>query len=220
MASDLSSRGDTQSLSYSFKVPSRHTATVQVTVQPNKRPTDVGSNLILPEQPLEAFADFPVCRAKVRAPEESGYAAMYGWIQMVREAPLNAASSTKRSDLWELDTIPILSDADNPFVWFGPEPQLFDGPCRANRTDTDWTAWSFLTYIDDCVMTKCVCPILVFEWGFQIENGDVTIKALRRVDVHEAWEQQREMLEQKFGSWSFKSADGNLEVNEMRDQAA
>ena len=218
MASNLSGGGDRQSLSYSFKVPSRRTATVQVTLQPNKHPTDVGSNLILPGQPLDAFCDFPVCRANVRSPKDSGYAAMYGWIQMVREAPLNPTSPTKRSDLWELDTIPILADADTPFVWFGPEPQLFDGPYRANRTDIDWTAWSFLTYIQDCVMTKSVCPILAIEWGFKIEHGNVTIKTLKLVDVNEAWELQRKMLEKKFGSWTFEPMEEHVEVKEMSQQ--
>ncbi|KAG9668266.1 hypothetical protein KCU99_g6474, partial [Aureobasidium melanogenum] len=210
----------TQSLHCSFRVPSRHTTTVQVTLEPNKHPAKVGSCLIFPEQPIDDFVDFPVCNAKIKATEDRGYAAIYGWIQMVREAPLSSQSTTTQtSDFWEMDPIPMTADLENPFILFGPEAQLFDAPFRSNRTDMDWTCWSFLTYIKDSLMSKSVRPILVIEWGFQIDAGNVTIKTLRLIDVQEAWEQQREMLEQKFGSWSFEPADEHLEVSQISGQS-
>ncbi|KAG9852610.1 hypothetical protein KCU98_g9946, partial [Aureobasidium melanogenum] len=209
-----------QSLLCLFKVPSRHITTVQVTVQPNKHPARVGSCLILPDQPINDFVDFPVCDARIKSTDDRGYAAVYGWIQMVREAPLNSESTPpETSKLWEMDPIPIIADLDSPFIWFGPEPQLFDAPFRAHRTDMDWTCWSFLTYIEDSLMSKSVRPILVIEWGFRIDCGNVTIKTLRSIDVQEAWEQQLEMLEQKFGSWSFEPVDGDLEVNLIPGQS-
>jgi len=211
----MTDSGSTQSLLCSFKVPSRHTTTVKVTVEQNKHPTKTGSSLLFPSLPINKFEDFPTCNAKVASPEDRGYAAIYGWIQFVREAPLSSSSTTMPSDLWELDPIPITAHADSPFIWFGPEPQLFDGPIRANRTDMDWTCWSFLTYIKDSVMTKSVCPILIFEWGFRIESGNVTIKRLKLIDVREAWEQQRELLEQKFESWSFESVNEDVEVSQL-----
>ncbi|KAK5999988.1 hypothetical protein QM012_005076 [Aureobasidium pullulans] len=205
---------NTQSLLCSFKVPSRHTSAVQVTVRPNKDPAKVGSCLTFPEQPIENFVGFPICNAKVKSPTDVGYAAVYGWIQMVREAPLDLESKAP-SDLWEFDPIPITADSDTPFIWFGPEPQLFDAPFRSNRTEMDWTSWSFLTYIKDSVMSRSVRPILVLEWGFRINGGNVTMKALRLIDVHEAWETQREMLEKRFGSWSFEPVEEDLEVSQM-----
>ena len=210
--------GSTQSLLCSFKVPSRHTTTVKVTVEQNKHPTKTGSSLLFPELPTDDFKGFPTCNAKVKSPEDRGYAAIYGWIQFVREAPLSSQPTTIPSDLWELDPVPITAHIDGPFIWFGLEPQLFDGPFRANRTDMDWTCWSFLTYIEDSLMSKSVCPILVFEWGFQIDRGNVTIKTLRLIGVQGAWEQQREMLEQKFGSWSFEPVDEHLEVSQISGQ--
>lgn len=32
--------------------------------------------------------DFPVCRAILNAPDDVGYAAVYGWVQTVLERPL------------------------------------------------------------------------------------------------------------------------------------
>ncbi|KAG9959605.1 hypothetical protein KCU61_g7359, partial [Aureobasidium melanogenum] len=207
-----------QSLLCSFKVPSRHTTTIQVTVQPNKHPARVGSCLILPDQSINNFVDFPVCNAKIISTEDCGYAAIYGWIQMVQEAPLNPEFTMDTSKLWDMDPIPITADLDSPFIWFGPEPQLFDAPFRAHRTDMDWTCRSFLTYIEDSLMSKSVCLILVFEWGFQIDRGNVTIETLRLIGVQGAWEQQREMLEQKFGSWSLEPVDEHLEVSQISGQ--
>lgn len=171
-----------------------------------------------PEQPMNAFLDFPVCNARVRSPDDDGYAAVYGWIQMVREAPLDFQSS-QSSDLWELDPIPTTANIDTPFIWFGPEPQLFDAPFRANRTDMDWTCWSFLTYIEDALMSKSVRPILVFEWGFEIDCGNVCIKSLSLINVRDAWEQQREMLEKMFGSWSFGPVHEDVQVSHLSEQA-
>lgn len=204
-----------QSLSCSFKVPSRHTTTVRVIVEPNKHPAKAGSSLLFPKLSISTFEGFPVCNAKIEATEDRGYAAIYGWIQFVREAPLSSPSTMMPSDLWEIDPLPITAHTDSPFIWFGPEPQLFDGPFRVNRTDMDWTCWSFLTYINDSVMTKSVRPIVVFEWGYRIDSGNVTIKTLKFIDVHKAWEQQRELLQQKFGSWSFESIDDDLTVNQV-----
>lgn len=218
MTSPLTTSEDSQALLCSFKVPARHTSTVQITVEPNKDPGKLGSCLLFPEQPIDAFLDFPVCNAKVKSPDDDGYAAVYGWIQMVREAP-SSFKSSQSTDLWELDPIPITANIDTPFIWFGPEPQLFDAPFRANRTDMDWTCWSFLTYIEDSLMSRSVRPILVFEWGFQIQDGNVTIKSLRLIDVRDAWEQQRGMLEKMFSSWLFEPAYEDVEVSDLSGRA-
>lgn len=83
----------------------------------------------------------------------------------------------------------------------------------------DWTCWSFLTYIEDSLMSRSVRPILAFEWGFQIDCGDVSIKSLRLIDVRDAWEQQRDLLEKKFGSWSFETAHEDVQVTHLSEQA-
>jgi len=63
-------------------------------------------------------------------------------------------------------------------------------------------------------MTKEINPILGFEWGFRVEEGRVSIKVLRMVDVNEAWELQRDLLEGKFPGWRFGAVDGEVMVKE------
>lgn len=79
----------------------------------------------------------------------------------------------------------------------------------------DWTSWTFLTYIPDICMSRSVTPILSFEWGFHIEGGNVAIKKLKHIDTHEAWEQQRNLLERQFPGWTFNPVNPNVEVTEI-----
>jgi hypothetical protein len=150
-----------------------------------------------------------MCNATVTASSDYGYAAMYGWVQLVRETSLASTAP------WEMDLIPISETLNSPLIYFGTEPKLFDAPFRIHREDIDWTAWSFLTYIPDCLMTKVVHPILVFEWGFRIEGGKVTVKTLKMVDVQEAWEVQRDLMEERFPGWSFGVVDREVVVNDV-----
>ncbi|CAD0108374.1 unnamed protein product [Aureobasidium uvarum] len=218
MTSGSATSVHTQSLSCSFVVPRRHSTSVQITVQPNKDPVKTGSSLLFPEQPLESFVDFPFCSAKIDSPTDFGYASMYGWLQVVREAPLSSQSTTSNSAEWELDLIPVTTDLNNPLIYFGAEPRLFDAPYRAERIDMDWTSWSFLTYIPDCLMTKVVRPILAIEWGFRIERGNVTIKTLRLLDINEAWDHQRVILAREFAGWTFEPVDQDLVVDDVSER--
>jgi hypothetical protein len=219
MTSATAIPSNTQSLLYSFTVPGRHLSTVRVTIEPNKNPENSGSLLLFPSQQHDAFISFPVCSAIVDTPADDGYASMYGWIQLVRETALNphTTDSTPHSQ-WEMDFLPITAATETPFCYFGPSPRLFDAPFRVNRTNMDWTSWSFLTYIGDCVVTKEVHPILVFEWGFRIEGGEVCIKKLKRVDVGKAWDVQRGLLEERFPGWRFGGVEGKVVRREMKER--
>lgn len=198
---------NTQALSLSFKVPRRNPTLLQIQLRPNDDPAKTGYHLIFPDAPLSAFLGFPVCSAKIHASHDIGYAAIYGWIQFTRERP-----SVTVPGKWEMDPIPLASTLNTPFAWFGPEPQLFDAPSRLERKDIDWTAWSFLAYAEDSLMTKAVRPILGFEWGFGIEKGEVSIKSLKTLDVHQAWQQQRALLDSKFKGWRFDELDPDVRV--------
>lgn len=137
---------------------------------------------------------------------------------MVREIPLNTETTETDTHKWEMDLIPISETLNFPLIYFGTEPRLFDAPFRLHREDMDWTAWSFLTYIPDCLMTKVVHPILGFEWGFRIEGGEVTIKALKMVDVQEAWEVQRDLMEKRFPGWTFGPVDREAVVSDVSER--
>jgi len=214
MASESASTTQTQSLTCSFTVPGRHLTNLHITIKPNTDPKKSGSHLIFPSQPLSSFLDFPACTATITTPSDSGYAATYGWIQFVLEAPLHPEATDTNSGVWEHDPIPITAELNTPFIYFGIAPTLFDAPFRMHRTDMDWTSWSFLTYIEDSVMTKEIHPILGFEWGFRVEEGRASIKVLRMIDVNEAWEVQRDLLERKFPGWRFGAVDGEVMVKE------
>lgn len=101
----MSSR--TQSINLTFTVPRRHPTELRVVVEPREDPEKTGYHLTFPQYPISTFADFPNITAKIHALEDVGYAATYGWVQMVREAPGE----------WEFDPIPITADLNTPFVW-------------------------------------------------------------------------------------------------------
>ncbi|KAI7205013.1 hypothetical protein KC343_g9852 [Hortaea werneckii] len=204
---------DTHTLNLAFQVPQRHRTNVRVEVTTNANPNKIGCHLILPSEPSAAM-DFPVCRAILKAPDDVGYAATYGWVQTVLERPLPATDSdtlTKEAE-WYTDPIPITEQLNYPFCWFGPEAQLFDAPFRTERRNMEWTCHSFLTYIPDALVSKKVCPILAFEWGFEISGGRVSIKRLRLLDIQEAWERQRGLWEGRFTGWIFERVNGDVSV--------
>lgn len=65
---------------------------IAVSVTENTEPEKVGYALLAPGRPLDFARGFPVCRAQVIYPVE-GYAAVFGWTQMVRS--MTAAESSR-----------------------------------------------------------------------------------------------------------------------------
>jgi hypothetical protein len=58
---------------------------ISVSVAPDADPGAIGYFLLTGGLPVDAARGFPVCRATVTYPAQ-GYAAMFGWTQMVRSA--------------------------------------------------------------------------------------------------------------------------------------
>ncbi|KAK5715805.1 hypothetical protein LTR17_016636 [Elasticomyces elasticus] len=200
-----------QTLDMDFTVPGRDLARVTVSVRPNDNPRKIGQHLLFPDKPLEVFIGYPICQAEVSSPESIGYAAYYGWIQMVAEDSAG----------FEMDLLPMTADLNTPVCFFGAEPQLFDCPSRwKDVTNLDWTAVSFLTYVEDTTLSRDVRPILAFQWGFRIVDGDVRVKNLRPCNVDRAWEQQRGLLESKFVGWQFGRLDGRVNLRNYSDSDA
>ncbi|KUI55796.1 hypothetical protein VP1G_10777 [Cytospora mali] len=83
-------------------------------------------------------------------------------------------------------------------------PTSFDGPICIGVKDIDWTARSFLTYIEDTVISKNVTYLCGFEWGFQMSSGTTKIKTVKKLTPTE-WNGHVEYLSQKFPSWTFMS---------------
>ena len=187
-----------QSLSLKFSLSHSRAGSVTASVKANNDPSKYGLQLIFPDQDTTTLKGFPVCEATVSTVGTQGYGSIYGWIQMVRSgepSEINAAP-------WEMDPIPILADLNTPFAWFGPEPKLFDAPMRIGVQELDWTCHSFLTYIEDGLMSKNVKPVLAFEWGFELHNGTPKLKLLRELQLG-AWNEHLDLLESSFRGWRF-----------------
>jgi hypothetical protein len=119
---------------------------ISVSVTPNTDPGAIGYSLLTGGLPVDAARGFPVCRATVTYPAQ-GYAAMFGWTQMVRSAD----SAPGR---FEMDPIALYQQIPTPYAWFGVTPELFDAPSRESRHDMTWEARSFLCVSPDAVLTR------------------------------------------------------------------
>jgi len=99
---------------------------IAVSVTPDTDPDAVGYLLLSGGQPADAARGFPVCRARVTYPAE-GYAAMFGWTQMVR-------STDSAPDRLEMDPIALYQQVATPYAFFGVRPELFDAPAAIPGT--------------------------------------------------------------------------------------
>lgn len=195
-----------QKLLIDFAFSKQRRGTVTVTVQPNDDPEAYGMNLLFPDTPSKEFLGFPACHARLgSAAGASGYASMYGWTQVFRcvQSDSNEVKLSE-ADEWEMDPIPLTSDLNLPFAWFGPEPSLFDLPARPRHLQVDWICRSFLSVIGDCLLTKHVHPVLGFEWGFRMDKGEVHVKPVRQLHSS-AWDEHLELLRAKYPGWTFHS---------------
>ena len=130
---------------------------IAVSVTRNTDPDAIGYSLLTGGLSTDAARGFPVCRAMVTYPAE-GYAAMFGWTQMVR-------STDSAPDRFEMDPIALYQQIPTPYAWFGVRPELFDAPSRDSRYNMVWEAHSFLCVSPDAVLTRHVQAIAGFSWG-------------------------------------------------------
>src|SRR5436309_2761486 len=91
---------------------------VHVDLDITRDPSELGA---MPEA-----AGLPHCRAVVRYPAQ-GYAAMLGWIQLVR-----STDNAGRGERFEMDPLALVGEVAHPFAFFGVTPTLFDAPARAD----------------------------------------------------------------------------------------
>jgi hypothetical protein len=96
----------------------------------NTDPDAIGYLLLSGGQPTDAARGFPVCRTTVAYPAD-GYAAIFGWTQMV--------CSTDTGPAWfEMDPIALYQQIPTPYAFFGVPPEQFDAPSRESRHDMAW----------------------------------------------------------------------------------
>jgi hypothetical protein len=166
---------------------------IDVTLTRNSDPESLGYSLLSGGEPVEFARDFPVCHATVTYPAD-GYAAVFGWTQMVR--------STDGGDDFEMDPIAIYRDVHIPFAWYGLKPELFDAPSREDRRDLVWEAHSFLCVSPDAVLTPRVQAIAGFGWGFTITSGHITTTPPMQLGP-DAWDAHLSLLRVSYPKWAF-----------------
>ena len=167
---------------------------IDVSLTRNTDPGSLGYSLLTGGQPVEFARNFPVCRAAVTYPAD-GYAAVFGWIQMV-------CSTDAAGNGFEMDPIAIYQDVSTPFAWYGLKPELFDAPSREARHDMDWAAHSFLCVSPDAVISRRVQAVAGFSWGFTIRGGRFTYTSLAALGP-EAWDGHLSLLRASYPRWAF-----------------
>jgi hypothetical protein len=167
---------------------------IDVSLTRNTDPGSLGYSLLSGGQPVEFARDFPVCRATVTYPAD-GYAAVFGWTQMVR-------STDGAGSGFEMDPIAIYRDVPTPFAWYGLKPELFDAPSYEARHDIDWEAHSFLCVSPDAVVSPHVQAVAGFSWGFTITGGRITYTPPMALGS-EAWDGHLGLLRASYPKWAF-----------------
>ena len=169
---------------------------ITASVTPNTDPDAIGYSLLTGGLPVDTARGFPVCRATV-AYQAQGYAAVFGWTQMVR-------STDGAADRFEIDPIALYEQVATPYAFFGIRPELFDAPCRESRYDMTWQAHSFLCISPDAVLTRHVQAIVGFTWGFAIDHRDITFARPAALGP-EAWDSHLDLLRASYPDWTFDS---------------
>ncbi len=141
---------------------------------------------------------FPVCAAAVTY-EGLGYAAMLGWIQLVRSTDNRSGGRE-----FEIDPYEPLGVTPHPFCWFGLAPTLFDAPSRGTRADLEWLAHSFLCFIGGAREARA---ILGFSWGFTVSEDEITPTGIAPVPADQ-WNEHRALLRRGHPAWRFAPAIG------------
>jgi hypothetical protein len=164
---------------------------VTVTLGPNDDPAALGCD--------PAAMGFPVCEATVDTPLR-GYRALLGWVQLVGT---RASAGDERR--FEIDPLQIFEHVDTPFAFYGIQPTLFDAPSRRDRSQQlDWLAQTFLC-ASTAPMARTIEPVVAFQWGFKINDGQVAIVAAAPLELS-AWAAHTPFLGTTYRSWQFLDA--------------
>ena len=169
---------------------------IAVSITRSTDPDALGYLLLTGGQPTDAACGFPVCRATVTYPAE-GYAAMFGWTQMVR-------STDSDPDRFEMDPIALYRQVLTPYAFFGVRPELFDAPSRDSKYDMDWLAHSFLCVSPDAVLTRHVQAVAGFSWGFTITRRTITFARPAALGP-ETCDSHLDLLKTSYPGWIFDS---------------
>ena len=141
--------------------------------------------------------------ATVDCPAE-GYAAVMGWIQVVRH---RAAPASRPEVLVDVAPQMHKADARMPYFAFGVRPTFFDAP-STDDDDCEFRAHAFLTASPDALMSPVVEPLCGFGWGYRVVAGVPGIAPLEPAGASE-WASMRAELEPRYPRWTFAEHRSN-----------
>src|SRR5262245_46589646 len=149
---------------------------VSVSFQSNDDPERWGYGALGLKWPTELAQGLPVLTARTECSLE-GYAAVMGWVQIVRIEVLESSRSLVDGvdkapaghHEW-VDGPPQLRGLGVPFTSFGVCPTLFDAPA-STESDTTFMADSWLTASPDAVLSRESLPVLGLRWGYSTRTG-------------------------------------------------
>ena len=179
-----------------FELSSRQGG-VTVRYGENRDPAHWGYDLLGLKFPWEVSHGFPVVSADV-AYEGDGYAAIFGWVQVVWMSVVDKPTEVL------VDVAPQLIGSGVPYISFGVKPTMFDAPSTTDR-EVQWAARTFLTASPDRLMTRVLSPVVGFRWGYTIRAGDVAVADLVAASG-EDWLLGREVLTNQFPGWQITEA--------------
>jgi hypothetical protein len=182
---------------------------VTVSFHTNEDPERWGYGTLGLAWPSELAKGLPVIEAQTECSLE-GYAAVMGWIQIVRidvlESSQPLASGIDKAPVghheW-VDGPPHLRGLGVPFTAFGQCPTLFDAPA-STESDTIFSADSFLTASPDALISSVSFPILGIRGGYSTRAGQPS-------ELHEPtllngsdWAAALPLLGEAFPEWEFR----------------
>lgn len=170
---------------------------VDITYEVNDDPTRWGFDLLGFNMDIAARG-FPVMEARTKYPAQ-GYGGLLGWIQVVN---YEVKTDSTHETIWAApDLAPHALEASTPYTTFGIEPVMFDAPASDDQ-NVNWLARTFLAYTPDCLVSPVAEPVCGFTWGYDIENGSVSLKDLRP-SVANDWAEITKMLHTRLPTWTF-----------------
>jgi hypothetical protein len=177
--------------------------------QTNDDPERWGYGILGLAWPSEIAKGLPVFKAQTECSLD-GYAAMMGWIQLVRidvlesSRPIVAGVEKAPSGHHEwVDGPPQLRGLGVPFTSFGHCPTLFDAPA-STESDTTFLSDSFLTASPDALMSRVSLPILGIRWGYSTRAGQPHELHEPKLLDGSHWVEALPLLRETFPDWRFE----------------
>ncbi len=168
---------------------------IRVACSPSLDPSSIGKP--------ERTRGFPQCTARLEF-ELGGYAAFFGWIQLVRSTD-NLSNGAE----FEIDPLGWFPDSRSPYAFFGLLPTLFDAPSRGRRRPLTWLAHSFLAttpiynVVERVLGLRQVVWAAGFEWGFQItDHAKIELLPIRQTGPAD-WSRVLPALRREYRTWRF-----------------